>query len=403
VRVHRFELGPPHALTGLDGARQVVLSKQPMPDGGFAIRADPWLEEFGRVPPKLVDTYRVAAAAYYADGHVERPRSFVRSFELTVHLTREPWPCDLLRQTEALLSWLTGDRWSLCTRTEPEKGYGWTLPLLLEPTTQRIALFSGGLDSFAAAAADPDLKRTHLVGHYSTGATATGQGRVHESLERLASHRLIFSRFRVVVTPSRREPVRRTRIFLFSVCAAAMAASDHVSEVRVPENGFTSINPPLSRARVGALSTLSTHPTTIERINSLLAALGVSPRLDNAHKFHTKGEMVNQIRDMEGVDEAIAKTASCGRPRGRFLAAPSGVFNCGLCVACVVRRASILAARGVDLTPYLVDRLTGGALDDLIRARRSDIRDLAHARERRFTVMDVLACQRTSGSPHGRT
>ena len=46
--------------------------------------------------------------------------------------------------------------------------------------------------------------------------------------------------------------------------------------------------------RLGALSTRTTHPFYMARWNELLAALGISGRIENPYWHKTKGEMVGE-------------------------------------------------------------------------------------------------------------
>jgi len=47
--------------------------------------------------------------------------------------------------------------------------------------------------------------------------------------------------------------------------------------------------------------------------------------------------------------------------------------NCGLCIACLVRRGAFIGAGLTDTTDYLLDRVTPAARIKLINARHADI------------------------------
>ena len=80
---------------------------------------------------------------------------------------------------------------------------------------------------------------------------------------------------------------------LFMAMAVAAASGNGASEVLAPENGFTSINPPLEPSRGGPLTTRSTHPWTFHALRELLSALSLSTiSVHNPYGYLTKGELV---------------------------------------------------------------------------------------------------------------
>jgi hypothetical protein len=54
-------------------------------------------------------------------------------------------------------------------------------------------------------------------------------------------------------------------------------------------------------------------------------------------------------------------------------------LNCGLCVACLVRRGTYIRAQQPDKTRYLVNEMTGSSRDELIRRRQDDIDGVTYA------------------------
>jgi len=146
--------------------------------------------------------------------------------------------------------------------------------------------------------------------------------------------------------------------------------------VLVPENGFTSINPPLEPSRGGVMTTRSTHPWTFYAITELLATLDLTGvTVVNPHHDLTKGQLLAVA--MPGPtpdDQALAAaTVSCAKPNaGR---PPGGDPNtqCGICIACLVRRAAFIAADVPDLTPYAVERWAKAPAEAVRHARRHDV------------------------------
>lgn len=168
----------------------------------------------------------------------------------------------------------------------------------------------------------------------------------------------------------------KTRSLLFMAMAVAAASGTGATRVLVPENGFTSINPPLEPSRAGVMTTRSTHPWTFEALGELLGSIaldGIS--VVNPHNRLTKGELLAEAmpKPTPAEQELAARTVSCakinaGRPRKG-----SPNLQCGLCVACLVRRAAFLRAGIPDLTAYALDASDSGVRDQVRRVRRHDI------------------------------
>jgi len=124
----------------------------------------------------------------------------------------------------------------------------------------------------------------------------------------------------------------------------------------VPENGWISLNPPLTLNRLGSLSTRTTHPWVLEEIAALWRAAGLAQELRNPYLSLTKGEMVSRCRAPELLAKLAPRTVSCARPvAGRWRRQTWQA--CGYCYPCLVRRAALHcleADRGED---YGVDVL----------------------------------------------
>ena len=73
-----------------------------------------------------------------------------------------------------------------------------------------------------------------------------------------------------------------------------MAEARHAALVEIPENGYTSLNPPLGPERGDVLTLRSTDPLTIARFNSTLETVDLSVRLSDPYMTVTKGELVKR-------------------------------------------------------------------------------------------------------------
>ncbi|MEU0132094.1 hypothetical protein [Streptomyces sp. NPDC006289] len=349
------------------------------------------LDLIGPVPVAAADLVRIATSAYLADRRTSRPTTFVRTIELTAHTVNpEPWNSAPGELIEELLHWLTGDVWHLhavpATPTDRTQ-----TPL---PSADDVMLLSGGLDSLCGAIdhLQDGTERIHLS-HYD-GSTAVRRAQTTASfwLRSHASHPLRHRTIKIRQNGPA-EPTSRSRSLLFAALAAATAATVSSPQVTVPENGFTSINPPLTTARGGTLTTRSTHPGTFHRLNALLAALDIPVTIANPYLHCTKGELLQRAHDQAGdaLLAAAAATLSCGKLDGARYPGGNANLNCGLCVACLVRRGSFTAGPHSDPTVYLVDHLAGPPREKLLRNRRKDLTDVQQAVLSGIDEIDILA------------
>ncbi|MEO1145913.1 MAG: hypothetical protein AAFY26_09975, partial [Cyanobacteria bacterium J06638_22] len=176
------------------------------------------------------------------------------------------------------------------------------------------------------------------------------------------------------------EPSMRSRSILFLALGTFVASLflDKVPLV-VAENGLISLNVPLTSARIGSLSTRTTHPHFIALYRKLLDSIGLANPVELPYRFQTKGEMFGQVRNPEVLKKLVPVTMSCSHPEsGRFHRKQPG-NHCGYCVPCIIRRAS-LAAVGLDNDSYNIDILTEAPAYDTDRGR--DFRAFQMAIER---------------------
>jgi hypothetical protein len=350
------------------------------------------LDLLGQAPVPAADLVRIAAAAYLADRHVRRPRTFSRTIDLTVHVVDPAlWNAGLGEQVAQLLSWLTGDRWHL--QAVPAARAAGQPPT--PATADDVMLLSGGLDSLCGAADHlGDGAERIYVSHYD-GSTAIRRAQRTASawLQSRIKPSIRHSRLGFHQTGPAQEPSSRSRSLFFAALATAVATTASSAQVTVPENGFTSINPPLTPARGGALSTRSTHPATFARINRLLAAAAIPVTVANPYAYLTKGELLSRAHNRAGASllAVAAETLSCSKLDGGYYPGGNANYNCGLCVACLVRRASFATVGHSDSTPYLVHHLTGISRERLLHQRRRDIHDVQQAILNGIDDIDVLA------------
>ncbi len=243
------------------------------------------------------------------------------------------------------------------------------------PQTDAVVLLSGGLDSLVGAIDLAALGRNLFgVSQIVRGdmdkqarfAKLIGGGLEHLQINHNASTRR-----------GQKETSQRSRslIFLAFGALAASATQRYVDGDTVPlyvcENGFIAINPPLTQARIGSLSTRTAHPEFLGRMQQLLDAVGLRIRIENPYAEKTKGEMLRECLDQTLLTNEAAASTSCGRFQ-RF-----NYKHCGRCVPCQIRRAAFIAWPHDDSTDYVYKDL-GKADDD--HAAFDDVRSVAVAR-----------------------
>ena len=308
------------------------------------------------------DFLSLALAANAADHAFERsasPDGWTRVIELELALS-EPAPFQAATQDiERALRFLTGDFWRL---TFVEGGVPPPRPRVpVAHDADCVALLSGGLDSLVGAIDVTAQGRQPLfVSHVSRGDKEK-QLQFAALLGRDGNH--VQWNQNIWLKPPNREvePSTRARSIVFFAFAAI--AADHLARVRtmpqvevfVPENGLISLNVPLNAGRVGSLSTKTTHPVFMQRLQALWSTLRIPAVLRLPYATKTKGEMLRACADQAVLAELGGQSTSCGR----FL--KHGLRHCGRCVPCMIRRASFLHAGLADTTVEYVHRDLRGA------------------------------------------
>lgn len=304
--------------------------------------------------PRAWDFLSLALAACTADLAGQREGSadgWTRDFDLTVAVA-EP---DFWTAHQALiaksLSFLTTDRWRL--QFVPG-GFQPVLPASPKMNSDdSVMLLSGGLDSLVGAI---DLisqgKRPMAVSQVVRG----DHKKQREFVRRLGLNHLLLNHVATPadITRARSQRARSLVFIAYGVLAATSLERHREGEsvtLYVCENGFIAINPPLTNARLGSLSTRTTHPVFLNQLQELLDLGDFRVKLDNPYRMHTKGEMLRACRNQELLKELAASSTSCSK----YL--HFGYKHCGRCVPCQIRRAAFLAWGETDTTTYIYSEL----------------------------------------------
>lgn len=360
----RLRLSLPTRLTAAETAGTLLWSREG--SDSFVTRLGPSLGDLGSVPRPNIELVRLAAAVSAADRSVPRRGGGSnwsrRDIGVNVPVfDPERW-LSIADRLAALLGFLSGDHWELhfVRARSPREPIS-----AATPPSSRVLLLSGGADSaIGALLARDELGREPYTLMSHVGATnlspiQRGVATQVESLVPGGSQRHVQIRFtrgsrRVDGSSFANEYSTRTRSLLFLALGLAVASIDGV-ELVVPENGFASLNPPLSPDQRGSLSTRTTHPAFLSGLSEILAEAGVHALLRNPFQDFTKGEMFRRAADRVGNEEAAAllsSTHSCAHTGHRSFGLPVR-YQCGVCFGCLLRRSAFVASGLADTTAYL--------------------------------------------------
>ena len=376
---------------------------------GLARPGDPWavwdktaeaiVQTIGRMPSLPArDLLNLALAVYAADLRIPRSSATDRwTREVVLHLpvTAVKLWSGVLPALVRTLTFLTGDLWDIQLRSGevPTAPTGESKLKRVET----VCLFSGGLDSLVGAIDTLEEGRiVALVGHYGAGVTGSIQRVVLRALIKRYGSAAIPIRFHVQPAKRKREgePTMRSRSFLFlALAVAVMDAMGGAVPLTIAENGLISLNVALTPARMGSLSTRTTHPHFVGLYSSLLEAIGLPSVIRFPYCFQTKGEMLRGTRNSGLLETVAPLTMSCAHPQAdRYASGKPG--HCGYCVPCIIRRAALKAV-GMEHEQYTLDILsdppdatTEKGRD--LRAFEMAIERLRGAKPHRF-LFDVLA------------
>jgi 7-cyano-7-deazaguanine synthase in queuosine biosynthesis len=309
----------------------------------------------GPVPAIAADLVRIASYAYFADQMVPRAQPtdvfgdrWIRDFRIVAPLEQpEVWSDSaVLDRLRAALESATGDRWDFQFCPGQPTQVAWWLPGMPLPDVQAkadcVATFSGGIDSLVAALDLVSQGRSPLlVSHISSTVL---KGRRQQLREQMAPGSAASTYPTVDVHINKigiqeKDSTQRTRAFLYSSLAAALAASAGIDDVVVADNGYVSSGIPLNRAVFGTMASRATHPVFVHRFNQLMAALGLGVRVRNPLLLMTRCEVLRRLKDLRS-ESLLALTVSCSASRGLSKEAA----QCGTCSQCIDRQVAVVAA-----------------------------------------------------------
>lgn len=307
------------------------------------------------------DFLNIAISIYSADRMIKREEAYdgwTRYITLYIPVSNTTiWE----KQRDILLEavrFLSGDYWEFEFRELNFKKESITRQpeLPKEEIPKDFVLLSGGIDSFIGAIDILETTSDEVIflSHYGSGGVLKSiQDEVIDHLKD-QYHGRVVSIQPFVQPANSKELSQRSRSILF-VGLGIFVSQGLVPKPRlyVCENGFISLNVPISPKRIGSNSTRTTHPYFIELIRKLIEELSLGVELVTPYSFKTKGEMLMEVKNRQVLEDGIDLTRSCSKSDLRwFKYDPKG--HCGVCMPCIIRRASLRKA-GMPEGDYLYD------------------------------------------------
>lgn len=381
-------------------AREDFLWRPAGEESSMRTTLGPRLEQLGPVADPHVDFVRLAALVYLVDRTAPRTeRGFERELSLAVPVTDpDAWNARA-EQLAELLRVLSSDTWTLSfVKARPPR----RRPVAAARRSDLVLLFSGGADSLSGAlVAHAEGRKPLLASHWDFSITGGVQNRLVGELEAFWGARPATQKVRLGRRSSqigsgvkfRTEGSSRSRSLLFLALGLAIASVND-AELWMAENGFASVNVPLTGERRAAFSTRTTHPGFLRDLSALLRTLGLRVQLSNPFEQLSKGEVYGRVIEAIGAPDAsrlLSASHSCAKPdRGPGFPAET---HCGACFGCLVRRAAFIAADLADTTVYIEQELRGdpGRAARMGRAWRSTYESVRARAERGVSAADVLA------------
>lgn len=336
-----------------------------------------------RVTPTVMDFLSIALSVTAADTFVKREDAadgWTRELTIQLPLSEPGLWVGVKEKLEKSLRFLSGDIWQL---EFDDGGYEPPTPysqhdrfhLVRLRGLDSVCLFSGGLDSTIGAI---DLLagggRPLLVSHAYKGDKSR-QDAIGEHLQGQ------YSRFALNAYPisanGETDISMRTRSIIFfafgviGACAVRTFNQYPRVELFVPENGFISLNAPLTSRRIGSLSSRTTHPHFTGLVQEMFDDVNIHCDILNPYQFQTKGEMITSCRDQTLLRTVLEHTVSCSRWK-------RSNQQCGCCVPCIIRRAALHKGGLPEQDEYVYEQLKNVLSET---DRRDDLFALTNATE----------------------
>lgn len=314
------------------------------------------------------DLFLISSIVYGIDNLFDRNSysidGWTRDFEVTLPVKNiEQWQ-NAKTIIEECLTFLTGDYWQIAfTEIELEFLYHprknrrkSKIPLYDKYKYQFASLFSGGLDSLVGAV---DLleqlestKKILLISHFDSNSVGpnSDQEKLFYYLSTKYTNKIDWVQSTITLKSKdnqnnyvNKDSNYRSRSILFlGIANYLINTIQNVNELIIPENGTISLNYPLTPSRSSSLSTRTTHPYFLNKLNEIFNKVNVSTKITNPYFDKTKGELIDGCSNKCVLEGIYQESVSCGkRGRRQNWNIKVGTNHCGICMPCIYRRAAL--------------------------------------------------------------
>lgn len=207
-----------------------------------------------------------------------------------------------------------------------------------------ITLFSGGLDSLAGILERLETSKDEvcLVSHQSgQPSVKQTQNNLFDAINKLYPGRCKHYKFHCGLDHTKSiDETQRTRAFLFTSMAFAIADTYKQDRIYVYENGITSLNFAKTQDMMNGRASLTTHPKTIALFEKLFSKIGGKDfKIEHPYLFNTKTDIIKIIKKYKRL-KLLDSAVSCSSTRNR----PARHTHCGICSQCIDRRFAVYAS-----------------------------------------------------------
>ena len=301
--------------------------------------------------PVHYDLLVLCAAIEIADRRWKRPHRWRRELHVTVPVfDLGIWQeRQVLASLHSVLRHLTCDDWKLTfVQARENSSIGVGQRELNFPNTKTFAIaYSDGLDSRAVAALSGDKNEALCirVAKYPQ-RRSTGDSYFTQIPFRTHGYRTNESSF-------------RSRGFQFAAVTALAAHLSNITRIAAPDSGQSALGPVLLPLH-NIYPDYRNHPTFFRKMERFtMALLGHRVRYEQSRLWSTKGQTLRAFLSLPGtLKQELNSTRSCWQNR-RIVNSERRKKQCGLCVACLLRRQSLHAATVTEMPDtYVVSDLS---------------------------------------------
>jgi len=297
--------------------------------------------------PLSMDVMYFTSIIYALDKLIPRKEAvdnWSRNIDVTIPVNDVDVWSNAKLELQNALNFLTSDNWILSfSKVKRPYFQNKKNKLPLNASVDNICLFSGGLDSLAGGVNLADEKDNILfISHVDgIGASKTLQEPLIDRIKETYSGKKIEQSVFHVFQNESKEDSTRSRSLMFLGFALFHAMNLGVNKIIAPENGVISINLPLTPSRTCSNSTKTMHPYFLKQFQNALNLMSINIEIENPYLLKTKGEMLVENRNTTLIQELATQTLSCSHGGGHTHGWYRHRLNCGYCIPCTIRRASI--------------------------------------------------------------